>query len=157
MFVLGLLFVLVLVVITYFCPQKIYVNEIHGGILHKNDCLVTPESIVVRDSLIESFLTPAGITGQQLVSTNGKFNLIMKSDGNLMVYNDSGTSIWQSNTSGSGTAPYRAIMESTGNFVIYDSKNAKIWETGTSTTNSSLLLDSTGMFKILDSSNKILI
>ena len=49
----------------------------------------------------------------------------MKSDGNLTVYNDLGTSIWQSNTSGSGTAPYRAIMESTGNFVVYDSKKHK--------------------------------
>ena len=156
MLVLGLLFVLVLVVITYFCPQKIYVNEIHGGILYKNDCLVSSKSIVVRDSLIESFLIPSGITGQQLISANGKFNLIMKSDGNLTVYNDSGTSIWQSNTSGSGTTPYRAIMESTGNFVVYDSKNAKIWETGTSTANSSLLLDSTGMFKILNSSSKVL-
>ena len=55
MLVLGLLFVLILFIINLTLPSRQYVNEIHGGILYKNDCLVSSESIVVRDSLIESF------------------------------------------------------------------------------------------------------
>lgn len=152
MLVLGLLFILVLIILKITSTSRRYVNEIHGGVLYKNDCLV---SATLESIDMESFLTPSGVTGQQLVSNDGVYSLILQNDGNLIMYNGSGTNIWQSGTVGQGIAPYRALMESTGNFVVYDSQNTKLWETKTSTSDSSLLLEN-GVFKILDSSNKML-
>lgn len=152
MLVLGLLFILVLIILKITSTSRRYVNEIHGGVLYKNDCLV---SATLESIDMESFLTPSGVTGQQLVSNDGVYSLILQNDGNLIMYNGSGTNIWQSGTVGQGIAPYRALMESTGNFVVYDSQNTKLWETKTSTSDSSLLLEN-GVFKIFDSSNKML-
>lgn len=38
--------------------------------------------------------------GQMLTSNNGRFNLIMQTDGNLVLYKDAGKSIWSTKTSG---------------------------------------------------------
>ncbi|MFD1989999.1 hypothetical protein ACFSGI_08515 [Paenibacillus nicotianae] len=37
---------------------------------------------------------------QKLTSTNGRFNLVMQSDGNLVLYRDGGISMWSTNTDG---------------------------------------------------------
>ena len=76
-------------------------------------------------------------------NTNGQgsapFNLIMQSDGNLVVYantqncqaNTACTPTWASNTAGNGTGPYNLVMQDDGNLVIYDSTNTATWATGT--------------------------
>jgi parallel beta-helix repeat protein len=66
--------------------------------------------------------------GQQEVSCNGSFRLLLQTDGNLVLY-EGGTPLWASNTRGDGSA--EAIMQTDGNFVIYNASGASVWSTGT--------------------------
>ena len=58
-------------------------------------------------------------------------NLIMQSDGNLVLYDRSKRPVWASNTMSKGTAPFKATMQTDGNFVVYDRHNKPTWATGT--------------------------
>lgn len=64
--------------------------------------------------------------GQYLASPNGKYNLVMQSDGNLVLY-QAGTALWASNTGGPGR---RVVMQDDGNLVIYSGSTA-VWSTST--------------------------
>jgi hypothetical protein len=68
-------------------------------------------------------------TGQSLTSCNGDYTLDMQGDGNLVLYNNSGTALWASNTSGS--AADEAIMQGDGNFVLYTSSGTAVWSSDT--------------------------
>jgi hypothetical protein len=68
--------------------------------------------------------------GQQLVSTNGRVNLIMQGDGNLVLYRTMfGKPLWASNTNGRPAT--RAVMQTDGNFVVYSASNVPFWATAT--------------------------
>lgn len=56
--------------------------------------------------------------GESLVSSNGRYKLVMQGDGNLVIYNGSNKGIWSSGTWGLNIA--RAVMQHDGNFVLYD-------------------------------------
>ncbi|HEX3786081.1 MAG TPA: beta-galactosidase [Pseudonocardiaceae bacterium] len=64
-----------------------------------------------------------------LTSCDGRFNLIMQSDGNLVLYEGS-TVLWASNTVNSSAT--KAILQGDGNFVLYTSAGAAVWASGTS-------------------------
>jgi LysM repeat protein len=66
--------------------------------------------------------------GQSLTSPNGKYDLTMQSDGNLVLY-DSGRPVWASETSGSGAE--RLEMQPDGNLVIYGKKDKPVWSSKT--------------------------
>lgn len=66
--------------------------------------------------------------GQQLDSCDGRFDLILQSDGNLVLYEGS-TALWAANTVGSGAA--LATMQDDGNFVVYTSGGTAVFDTGT--------------------------
>jgi peptidoglycan hydrolase-like protein with peptidoglycan-binding domain len=74
------------------------------------------------------FLNPneSLVRGQKLVSPNGQFQLVMQSDGNVVLLKGA-QALWNSNTQGRGT---KAIMQSDGNFVVYQN-TAPIFQTGT--------------------------
>jgi hypothetical protein len=64
---------------------------------------------------------------QQIISPNGKYKLVMQTDGSLVLYR-----------SVDGSVRYRmekygsyAIMQSDGNFVEYNSNNAPLWASNT--------------------------
>jgi hypothetical protein len=73
-----------------------------------------------------------------LSSCNGVYQLIMQSDGNLVIYQNGGA-IWATGTNqyGTGGNPDAAVMQSDGNFVIYNYQNFPnndwryVWDTGT--------------------------
>ncbi|HEY6459836.1 MAG TPA: hypothetical protein VIY73_06780, partial [Polyangiaceae bacterium] len=67
-------------------------------------------------------------TGQQLDSCDGRFDLVLQGDGNLVLY-ESGTPLWSSNTA--GTAASVATMQDDGNFVLYESGGVALWSSGT--------------------------
>ena len=67
------------------------------------------------------------LSGQSLVSPNGKFKLDMQGDGNLVLYG-AGLVLWDSGTL--NDASDYATMQGDGNFVIYKS-NRPIWSSGT--------------------------
>jgi len=74
-----------------------------------------------------------GICPETLYSNNGLYQIKLQSDGNLVasVVGSIPTIIWNSNTNGKGSSPYRLVMQSDGNAVVYDSKNVALWNAGT--------------------------
>jgi hypothetical protein len=65
---------------------------------------------------------------QSLWSCNGRYQLKMQSDGNLVLYTQSGRALWASNTWGTGGDS--AIMQDDGNFVLYDG-STPLWSSDT--------------------------
>jgi LysM repeat protein len=76
------------------------------------------------------------IAGQSLTSPNGKYDLTMQSDGNLVLY-DSGKPVWASETAGSGAE--RLEMQPDGNLVIYGKKDKPVWSSKTNGNNGASL------------------
>jgi hypothetical protein len=66
--------------------------------------------------------------GQRLVSTDGRFSLVMQTDGNLVIYGPGGPT-WSSNTAGSGGS--RVVMQGDGNLVMYTAAGAPVFATNT--------------------------
>jgi len=66
-------------------------------------------------------------SNQYILSDDGRFVLLMQTDGNLVEYTASG-SLWASNTAGHPGA-YLG-MQSDGNVVIYSSGGTALWSTG---------------------------
>ena len=65
-----------------------------------------------------------------LTSSNGQFQLILQSDGNLVLYRMANHHpLWASNTD--GTDAMRAIMQMDGNFVLYNFHGHALWASGT--------------------------
>lgn len=61
-----------------------------------------------------------------LTSCDGRFDLVMQGDGNLVLYY-AGTALWSSNTYGTGAR--WAIMQTDGNFVLYTDGGGPVWST----------------------------
>ena len=66
-------------------------------------------------------------------SCDGRFRLIMQTDGNLVLYGmvsgQQSTALWYTSTQGTGAQ--KAIMQTDGNFVVYDASNNARWLTWT--------------------------
>lgn len=76
---------------------------------------------------------------QALVSPNGRFELILQSDGNLVLYRlTNGEALWDSRTNGQHVM--RAIMQGDGNFVLYDFSFRAVFASNTSGNPGSFLL-----------------
>ena len=67
---------------------------------------------------------------QYLRSRDGRFRLIMQTDGNLVLYKEGVRALWHTQTGG---RPYitRCIMQTDGNLVLYNSGTTPYWWTGT--------------------------
>jgi len=61
-------------------------------------------------------------------SCDGRFYLVMQTDGNLVLYWNGQGALWSSNTA--NTAGNRAIMQSDGNFVVY-AGSTPLWSSNT--------------------------
>jgi hypothetical protein len=67
---------------------------------------------------------------QFLISPNGKYKLIMQSDGNLVLYRVyDNYALWNSGTAGQAVS--RVIMQDDGNLVIYLTNGRPIWSSRT--------------------------
>lgn len=75
------------------------------------------------------------LAGQELVSVGGQYQLIMQTDGNLVIYGN-GCVVWASNTAGTGTNN-DLVMQTDGNLVIYTSAGRPVWASGTAGSGSS--------------------
>ncbi len=85
----------------------------------------------------ESRLNP----GDELVSDNGDYTLVMQHDGDLVEYDASGVPVWSSHTNVPGSD---LEAQDDGNFVIYAPGHIAVWATGTSYRNSVLALNDDG-------------
>lgn len=68
-------------------------------------------------------------TGQSLTAANGRYRLVMQSDGNVVVYAGDGRAAWSSGTSRSPGS--RLVMRTDGNLVIVNPAGAVVWQTRT--------------------------
>ncbi|MHA7134222.1 NlpC/P60 family protein [Oerskovia turbata] len=66
--------------------------------------------------------------GDHLMSPNGAYDLVLQTDGNLVLYGPAGWT-WQSGTRGS--TPDRLEVQADGNLVMYGPNNSVIWQTFT--------------------------
>ena len=74
--------------------------------------------------------TQSLLTGDTLTSTGRGYQLVMQTDGNLVLYRLSDSkALWASNTQGSGAV--QAIMQTDGNFVVYTAAMKAVWASGT--------------------------
>jgi len=70
--------------------------------------------------------------GQRLRSPDRRFDLVMQTDGNLVLYRNSDSkSLWATGTTGGS----RAIMQGDGNFVRYASSGVPVWASNTAGNN----------------------
>jgi hypothetical protein len=67
--------------------------------------------------------------GGSIVSPSGQFSLLYQSDGNLVLYRDSGVALWAANTS--GTDAGSCTMQADGNLVLTTPSGAPIWASST--------------------------
>jgi Repeat of unknown function (DUF346) len=70
-------------------------------------------------------LTP----GQSLTSNDGRFTLVLQSDGNLVLYGPGGRYRWDTGTWGRPVE--QAVMQSDGNFVLYAPGGTAVWDSKT--------------------------
>ncbi|GLS17681.1 hypothetical protein GCM10007874_06960 [Labrys miyagiensis] len=69
-------------------------------------------------------------TNQSLNSNDGRFTLILQTDGNLVLYRTQDhRALWATGTNGQDT--HHAIMQGDGNFVLYHENNTAAWASGT--------------------------
>jgi hypothetical protein len=68
--------------------------------------------------------------GKSLYSPNGRFRLTMQRDGNLVIYDRDGHSLWASNTAKTGRANY-LMLQSDGNLVLYRRDEKPLKASGT--------------------------
>jgi len=69
-------------------------------------------------------------TNGYITSDDGRFRLIMQSDGNLVVYrNSDNRALWATGTQ--GTDVHHAIMQTDGDLVLYHVNSAPAWATNT--------------------------
>ncbi|MFI5933376.1 CHAP domain-containing protein [Actinoplanes sp. NPDC051494] len=67
-------------------------------------------------------------TDARLVSPNGRFVLVMQSDGNLVEYAPGGVAVWSTGTNRAGSI---VRMQTDGNLVVVAPGNISVWWTGT--------------------------
>jgi hypothetical protein len=78
-------------------------------------------------------------TNATITSADGRFRLIMQTDGNLVVYRNSDNHpLWATGTQ--GTDVHRADMQSDGNLVLYHVNNAPAWASNTAGKRDSFLV-----------------
>ncbi|NUO51013.1 MAG: hypothetical protein HOV80_19330 [Polyangiaceae bacterium] len=69
------------------------------------------------------------VRGQSLWSCDGRFELAMQNDGNLVLYQAGAGALWATGTN--GKPAQRAIMQPDGNLVVYSESNKALWASGT--------------------------
>jgi len=69
--------------------------------------------------------------GQELMSPNGFYKLVMQPDGNLVLYDGHSSSMWASNTGGQQNCHFR--VQTNGDLVVYANHSYPVWSSGTCT------------------------
>ncbi|RFA12505.1 hypothetical protein B7R22_15405 [Subtercola boreus] len=71
-----------------------------------------------------------GLGGFWVESRTDNSKLVFQTDGNRVLYNDSGRALWHSQTHGRGAS--KISLQSDGNVVIYRADNVPLWASGVS-------------------------
>jgi len=97
----------------------------HYKLLIEND-----GNLVLRDASNSSGSTIVWSTGTANQGS-GPYSLTLQTNGNLCLFDGTGTSLWCTQTSHQGIGPWRAVLQADRNFCIYDSQNSSQWCTNT--------------------------
>jgi hypothetical protein len=94
--------------------------------------------------------------GQSIISKDGKFELVLQTDGNLVLYNRDSAArdkdLWNTRKFGGK----KAVMQKDGNFVVYDGSNRAIWSSATPRhPNAYLVMQNDGNMVIYDKTKAI--
>jgi hypothetical protein len=91
---------------------------------------------------------------EYLLSANGSYRLYLQGDGNVVLRNAAGSSLWSSATHGkSGT---RLTMQGDGNLVLYTSSGTAVWSTKTNGKGANrAVLQDDGNFVLYTSANNL--
>ncbi len=114
---------------------------------------VDVQAPTIPPPVIKSTLLPNEILSNDayISSPNGRFQLIMQSDGNLVLYEVGVRAKWASGTDGRGIQT--CIFQGDGNFVLYGFYGGAVWNSGTNgNANSRLILQDDGNLVIYSSS-----
>lgn len=76
--------------------------------------------------------------GQDIVSPDGHYQLLMQADGNLVESVTGGRALWASGTAGDNGA--HAVMQANGNLVLYDPTGAALWSSNSRGTGCPILV-----------------
>lgn len=92
--------------------------------------------------------------GQRMPQCNGRFELVMLTNGNLVLYMEGNVELWRSGTAGNPGAHVR--MQTDGNLVIYQD-DTPLWSTGTQgNPGARLQLRNGGNLRVLSTSKRAL-
>jgi len=114
----------------------------------------TQSGSAAPNTLVAGYCLP---TRGCLTSPDGRFNLCMQTDANVVLYQGS-TAIWFSRTQGRSTAsPFRLCAETNGNLVAYDSRNTVLWASNTSGRGpANAVMQSNGNFVLYTASGQVI-
>ena len=136
---------------TYNHPASQLIMQMDGNLVIKD-----PSGTLLWQTNTGGHLGGTLHIGDKIYSSDNRFYLTLKANGNLSVVTAStSTELW---TSGSTTlATDRAIFQSDGNFVLYSATNAALWQSGTySHPGSQLTMQSDGNLVIRDPTSTLL-
>ncbi|XXQ38938.1 Bulb-type lectin domain-containing protein [Plasmodiophora brassicae] len=111
-----------------------------GGTLSGGQSLISPNERVRLDMQRDGNLVlyaptlvakPLWATNHGEKASEGPFLLRMQDDGNLVIYEAQGKSIWATGTDHKGVSPHRLVVQDDGNLVVYDSRNTTVWASNT--------------------------
>ena len=86
---------------------------------------------------------------KKLTSTNGRYKLVMQSDGNLVLYCNGNKVNWASNTAGKKVGNGGLQFQLDGNLVIYDPTHKATWWSKTHKTDAyALILSNNGNLEL---------
>ena len=112
---------------TIYSGESLEKNE---SLLSTTECFATlkPDGNFVLYFTFESGVTE--IWSTKTSSTDAE-KLTLNNDGNLVLTDVNGNTVWATKTSNIGEPPYRLTMQSDGNLVVYDKNYEPTWATNT--------------------------
>lgn len=94
------------------------------------------------------------LVGQSIRSADGRFTIVLQTDGNLVLYANGRIPLWASNTAGHPEV-WDVVMQGDGNLVIYDTHQRPLWASNTSgQPGAHLIAQNDGNLVIYDSANR---
>jgi hypothetical protein len=90
------------------------------------------------------------IHNQYLRSSDGRYALLLKPDGNVVLYGPGYHLLWQTNTTGAGD---QLIMQTDGNLVLYAISNPQWWRGSTDAPDARVVLQDDGNLVLYDHDN----
>lgn len=90
------------------------------------------------------------MANQSISSTDGRFTLLMQTDGNLVEYAN-GVAMWSSNTNNGS----QAVMQSDGNLVMYSNSSCPVWQSATGGGSSVLTVQNDGNIVVYNNTRAV--